>query len=109
MVWWWRLTIAETIPIFFYFVFRIFLQFYNRDGLLSIDTIRKYRIILGALWLPLGSLVYLNSLIYFITHWYPGSWILGPLPVPYFLAWIIILVTDYMYQLLMLSKSQNQI
>jgi len=58
-------------------VFRIFLQYYDSDGRISVETIRKYRIILGALWLPLGSLVYLNSLIYFVHSLVSGFVDLG--------------------------------
>ena len=67
-------------------------------------TIKKCRVALGVLWLPLGSLVYLNELIYFISIWYPASWALAPMPVYLFLTWVAFLVTDTLYQFQVLSN-----
>ena len=74
-------------------------------------TIKKCRVVLGIVSLPLVSIVYLDELIFYINNYRPGSWALVPIPVAFFVAWIIFLVTDTLYQyysILKMSESNTQ-
>lgn len=94
------MVLAE-ITIFLYLGIRVILQVWIPRGSI---TIKKYRVILGMLLLPLGSLVYLIEVINYIIIWVPGSLALPPMPIVYFLVWIIILVPDTLYQYHTISK-----
>jgi hypothetical protein len=78
-----------------YFVTRGILQVWIPRGSI---TIKKCRVVLGIVSLPLVSLFYLSELTLYIANWSPGGWALKPMPVEFFLAWIIFLVTDTLYQ-----------
>lgn len=85
----------ELPVIFLYLGIRGILQVWiPRDSI----TIKKCRVALGIVSLPLISLFCLSELIFYIENYRPGSWALKPLPVPFFLAWVIFLVTDTLYQ-----------
>lgn len=90
------------VPIGLYFGIRIILQVWiPRDSI----TIKKCRVSLGIISLPPISLFYLSELIYYFDNWRPDSWALKPMPVAFFLAWVIFLVTDSLYQFHMISKT----
>lgn len=96
----------DVIPIYFYFGGRLFLQAYNGKGSIAINTVRKYRIAFSMILLLLESWIYLMGTIsynaYIAEH--PDSWMIGPLPVPFFLLWLVILVSDTFLQLLLLYR-----
>ena len=85
----------ELNVIFLYLVIRGILQFWIPTDLI---TIRKCRVALGIISLPLISLWCLSELLFYIENWPPGDWGFNPIPVPFFLAWVIFLVTDTLYQ-----------
>ena len=97
------MTLVEIGVILLYFGIRFILQVWDSDGVRTGGAIRKYRIVLGVLWLPLETLVYWNSILEDVPCDFCGS----PMPVTWYLAWIVFLVTDLLYQFWMLSKSQN--
>ncbi len=94
----------EINAIFLYLVIRGILQVWiPRDSI----TIKKCRVALGIVSLPLISLFCLSELIFYIENWSPGSWYWKPIPVPFFLAWVIFLVTDTLYQYYRILKIQE--
>ncbi|TFG28758.1 hypothetical protein EU528_10750 [Candidatus Thorarchaeota archaeon] len=95
------MALIEQIVISLYFGIRFILQFWIPRGSI---TIKKCRIVLGVLWLPLGSAVYLIETIRYISIWTPGSLALPPVPVAFFVAWIIFLVADTLYQFHTISR-----
>ena len=94
------MTLIETSVIFIYFVIRFCFQIYNLNGVESTDGIRKHRISLGVLWLPLETIVYWNA----IVEDDPCDLCAPPMPVTWYLAWVIFVVTDLLYQFHMISK-----
>lgn len=90
-----------TIPaIYLYFGIRGILQVWIPRGSI---TIKKCRVVLGIISLPLVTLMYLTELYIYIINWVPGT-PMAPMPVTYFLAWIIFLVTDTLYQFHIIVK-----
>ena len=90
--------LAELFIIGLYFLFRLIL---HSDEVVSIDSSRKYRILLGIIWLPILTGSYWLS----ILDYDPCSFCAPPLHISIFLGWLVFLVTDCLYQLLMLSKN----
>jgi hypothetical protein len=89
------LALIEQIAIYMYFGIRFILQVWiPRDSI----TIKKCRVVLGIASLPLVSIVYLTEVINYIAIWVPGSFCCPPMPVAFFLAYVIFLVPDTLYQ-----------
>ncbi|MFW9975923.1 MAG: hypothetical protein ACFFDQ_11685 [Candidatus Thorarchaeota archaeon] len=86
-----------------YFVFRITFQLGIHVGTESVYSLRKKIIGIGFLWLPIVTVQYSFS----VANYDPCSMCVPPMPVAFFLAWIAFLVTDYLYQILMLSRVQT--
>ena len=100
--------VFDRVAIILYFGIRGILQVWIPRGSI---TIKKCRIVLGIVSLPLVSIIYLDELIFYINNYRPGSWALVPIPVAFFVAWIIFLVTDTLYQyytILKISESNTQ-
>ena len=89
--------------IFWYFVLRLSLQLTSMKDR-SMKSKRMYRVILGVVAFPLVTIFYLTDLINYIVNWVPDTWALPPIPVAWFLACIVFLVTDSLYQFHMISK-----
>lgn len=83
--------------IILYFGIRFVLQVWIPRGSI---TIKKCRVALGVLWLPLVTIFYWNYLISYV----PGSFMMAPMPVTYFLAWVVFVVADTLYQFHTISK-----
>ena len=81
--------------IFLYLGIRGILQVWIPRDLVSI---RKSRVALGIVSLPLISLFYLSELFFYIENHREGGWMLTPMPVSFYLVWLIFLVTDTLYQ-----------
>ena len=86
--------------ILLYFGIRGILQVWIPRGSI---TIKKCRVALGVLWLPLVTTIYLTEIINLII-WVPGTWALHAMPIEYFLVWIVVLVTDTLNQFRIISK-----
>ncbi len=89
---------------YLYFGIRGILQVWIPRGSI---TIKKCRVALGVLWLPLETIIYLTEIINYMIIRGPASWAMRPIPVEYFLVWIIFLVTDTLYQFHTISKIQK--
>ncbi len=82
-----------------YFVVRLI---FWADNTISVNSTRKMIIRLGVvLWLPIVT----GSYWFLISNYDPCTMCSPPMPVAGFLAWITFLVTDCLYQLLMLSRT----
>jgi len=98
------MVLMETITIFWYFVFRLLLQLIPSKDNKSLKSIRMCRVIPGIIALPLVTNLYWTYYIDYMSRWVPGTWEMSPMPVTFFVAWIIFLVTDSLYQFHMISK-----
>ncbi len=90
---------------YLYFGIRGILQVWIPRGSI---TIKKCRVALGVLWLPLETIIYLTEIINYMIYWSPSPWAMPPpMSIEYFLVWIIFLVTDTLYQFHTISKIQK--
>jgi hypothetical protein len=87
--------VFDTLAIALYFGVRGVLQVWIPRGSIKI---RKFRVVLGIVSLPLVTIIHLDELIRYLSIWPPSDWALKPTPVVFFLAWLIFLVTDTLYQ-----------
>lgn len=88
---------------FWCFFFRLVLQFQSFENK-SMKSIRMYRVILWIISLPIVMIFYLMDISIYFIDWTPGTWAIRPMPVTFFLVWIIVLLTDSLYQFHMISK-----
>lgn len=98
------MVLLEMATMFWCFVFRLLFQFFRSEDISIMKSIRMIRVFPWILSLPLLTIFYLTDIFNYIAFWIPGTWAMQPMPVTYFLAWIIILVTDSLYQFHMISK-----
>ena len=96
--------VFDSVAIVLYFGVRGILQVWIPRGSIKI---KKFRVVLGIVSLPLVTIIYLDELIRYLSIWPPSDWALKPTPVVFFLAWIIFLVTDTLYQFHTISKIQK--
>ncbi|TET06330.1 MAG: hypothetical protein E3J86_15080 [Candidatus Thorarchaeota archaeon] len=61
---------------------------------------RMYRVILGIVSFPVVTIFYSSEVI----NWVPGTMALPPMPVAFFLIWLVFVVTDLLYQFYMMYK-----
>ncbi len=87
---------VDIILIYIYFIFRFIFQ------IKSTPIMRKERILLGIFWLLLETLVYWISIVTDDPCDFCGA----PMPVFWFLVWLIFVVIDVVYQFMMLSRSK---
>ena len=92
--------VFASLGIFLYFGIRGILQVWIPRGSI---TIKKCRVALGVLWLPLVTTIYLSEIINYMIIWTPGSLALPPMHVGFFLLWIVFVVADVLYQFHKLS------
>ncbi len=98
------MALIEQIAICMYFGIRFILQVWiPRDSI----TIKKSRVVLGIVSLPLVSIVYLTEVINYMAIWTPGSFCCPPIPVTFFLAYVIFLVPDTLYQYYQILRIQE--
>jgi hypothetical protein len=90
------------VIVFVYFVIRFSLQFSES---VTMYATRKKIIYLGALWIPIVTVPYSFS----IANYEPCTLCAPPMPVAVFLAWISFLVTDFLFQLLMISRTTETV
>ena len=90
--------------ILLYFGVRVILQVWIPRGSI---TIKKCRVVLGIVSLPVISTYYLSEIIEYMSIWVPGILAIPPMPVAFFLAWIIFLAIDTLYQFHVISKIQE--
>ena len=101
------MTILVMGTIYGYIILRLSLQLTGFSDR-SMQEKRMYRVILGIVAFPLVTIFYLSDVINYIAIWVPGSWALPPIPVAWFLAWIIFVVTDLLYQFHKISKIDSE-
>ena len=89
------MAIVEQIAVFLYFGIRFFLQVWIPRGSIAI---KKSRVVLGIISLPLVSIIYLSEIINYMAIWTPGSFCCPPMHIVFFLAFVIFLVPDTLYQ-----------
>ncbi|MBN2229738.1 MAG: hypothetical protein JW779_09095 [Candidatus Thorarchaeota archaeon] len=94
------------MPIIVYFVIRWLFQILGHEGVnsaYSVDTLRRHRITLGIVALPLETNFYTIEII----NYQSSSLSPPPMPVIYYVFWITFLVIDMLHQYMLLSKSQK--
>ncbi len=83
-----------------YFAIRLIIHLVKN---ITPNSARKYKIMLGIFWIPVGTLSYWFSLVDYV----PLSFCLPPMHIVGFLGWIIYIVTDSLYQLFMISRNPD--
>lgn len=86
------------LAIMLYFGIRVILQ---SDAGGSIDSSRRFRVILGFLFLPLVSISYWL----YVLNYDSCTLCAPPVHISIFLGWLVFLVTDCLHQMLMLSRN----
>jgi hypothetical protein len=89
--------VLAIFEIYLFIGIRLILQAWVPRGLKSI---KKYRVILGIIWIPLESITYLNEIITYV----PGTFCCPPMPSEIFLAWLVFVVVDILYQFHVITK-----
>jgi hypothetical protein len=87
--------------IFIYLGIRFVLQVWIPRGSIKI---KKSRVALGVIWLPLESIIYFTEIINYMIIWTPGSLALPPMSVWIFLIWLAFVVADTLYQFHVVSR-----
>ncbi len=87
--------VLAIIGISLYIGIRAILQVWIPRGNMSI---KKGRVALGVIWLPLQTIVYLTEVLNYMAIWTPSTWALPPMPIEIFLIWIVFVVADILYQ-----------
>lgn len=85
-------------------VIRLILECIKREESEPVERVRKLIVVLGVLFLPLSTILYLREILNYIEIWTPGTWAMRPMPVEYFLVWMTFVMIDILYQFNKLSK-----
>lgn len=89
--------VLAILGIYLFIGIRLILQAWIPRGLMSI---KKSRVVLGIIWIPLESITYLDELVTYV----PGTFCCPPMPSEIFLAWLVLVVVDILYQFHVITK-----